>query len=122
MSQAVARLVEAYRKELGAYERILDLAKRASTLLREGRPMAELHRINAEKRELLAEVEAVERSIAADKAMWRHRGRLSDANAELDDLLSRITGLIERILECELETDRWILHGADLVEDEASTS
>jgi hypothetical protein len=122
LSQAVTRLVEAYRAERQAYARILELAEQAAEVARKGRPMAELHRLNAEKRAALAEVEALERSIAADKARWRHRGRLSDANAELDELLSRITDLIERILECELETDRWILNGADLVEDESSAS
>lgn len=120
MDQTVARLTEAYRTQLKVYERILELARAAERVAREGRPLTELHAINVEKRAALAEIETIERGADADKRRWRAADPRGLAAPELDGLLSEVRGVIEAILRCEQETDRWILRATGLREAETT--
>jgi hypothetical protein len=117
LDQTVARLTEAYRTQLRVYERILELACAAETIAREGRPLAELHAINVEKRGALADIESIERRVVEDKRLWRDVGRGGPEDDELDGLLTELRGVIEAILRHEQETDRWILRAAGLREN-----
>jgi hypothetical protein len=108
LDPTVARLTEAYRTQRKVYERILELARAAERLAREGRPLHELHAINVEKRAALAEIEAIERGTEQDRRAWRATDPDGPTAPELDALLTELRGLIETILRHEQETDRWL--------------
>ena len=114
MKDVIARLVLAYRRELELYDEVLDLAHEGVAAVRDARPLRELQAINTRKQARLAEIDAVERAVAADKHTWRTTPRTNLQSPELQMLLERLTDRIEQILRAERETDRWIVQGAAL--------
>ena len=114
MNEVVTRLVLAYRREFELYGEILSLAREGIQRAQSCRPLAELHAVNERKRTLLEEIEAIERTIASDKASWRDGARAAEAARELDDLLAQLSDRVAEILRAERETERWIIAGAGL--------
>lgn len=114
MKDVVARLILAYRRELELYAEVLDLAHEGVTAVRDCRPLDELQTVNTRKQARLAEIDAIERAIEADKKTWRETPRAGLDAPELQSLLRRLTDRIEEILRAERETDRWIVQGAAL--------
>lgn len=114
MKDVVARLILAYRRELELYGEVLDLAHEGVAAVRDCRPLSALQAVNTRKQARLAEIDAIERAIAADKKTWRETPRATLHSPELQALLERLTDRIEQILRAERETDRWIVQGAAL--------
>lgn len=114
MKDVVARLILAYRRELELYAEVLDLAHEGVAAVRDCRPLQELQAVNTRKQARLAEIDAIERAIEADKQTWHETPRSSLDSPELRALLERLTDRIEQILRAERETDRWIVQGAAL--------
>lgn len=114
MKDVIARLILAYRRELELYAEVLDLAHEGVAAVRDCRPLGELQAVNTRKQVRLAEIDAIERAIEADKKSWRETSRSSFDSPELRGLLERLTDRIEQILRAERETDRWIVQGAAL--------
>lgn len=112
MSGTVGRLIEAYGRELELYDQVLVLAREAMEVVRDGRPLRELHAVNQKKKERLDEVASIETEISRDKETWRRGVRLDEPNAQLDELLAELSRRIEQILRVEEETDSWILRAA----------
>lgn len=112
MIDTVPRLRRAYLQQQAAYEEVLRLAREGARRVHAGEPLPRLQEVNLRKRECLAEVEQIEREIAADKQAWRLAQPGGPEARELHAMLQRLTDLIEQILDCERETDRWILQGA----------
>ena len=113
MSPETEALLNAYRRQEDAYRRVLELAVEGSRLLRDGRPLAELHRVNLQKKLILQELARADLQKGSEITESRVAPSVGDASAELEGLLMRISSLIERILHQERETDRWIVHGSD---------
>ena len=114
MKDVIARLILAYRRQLELYTEVLDLAHEGVAVVRDCRPLADLQAVNTRKQARLAEIDAIERAIAADKQTWRDTPRASLQSPELQTLLERLKERIEQILRAERETDRWIVQGAAL--------
>ena len=105
MKDVIGRLVLAYRRELELYGEVLELAQEGVRLVRDCRPLGELHAVNERKRVRLTEIEEIERHIHADKRAWRDHPATSTQGMELQTLLRRLTDRIEQILLAERETD-----------------
>lgn len=116
MSANTLKLLTHYQQQLASYERVLALANDGVGVVRDGRPLEELHSVNLRKKELLDEIARRETLVATQKQEWRRLPRSGAASVELEALLARITALIELILRQEHETDRWILHGSGMQE------
>lgn len=114
MKDVIARLILAYRRELELYAEVLDLAHEGVAAVRDCRPLCDLQAVNTRKQARLAEIDAIERAIEADKKTWRETPRAGLDSPELQALLQRLTDRIEQILRAERETDRWIVQGAAL--------
>jgi hypothetical protein len=121
VSAALTRLLSAYREQAHAYEAVLELAQEGVAAVRAGAPLLLLHELNVRKRGCLEHIEQIEAGIAADKQAWRAGARAGREALELERLLAELTDLIEQILACERETDRWVVQGAgELPADVAS--
>jgi tetratricopeptide (TPR) repeat protein len=122
VKDVIARLILAYRRELELYAEVLDLAHEGVATVRDCRPLCDLQAVNTRKQARLAEIDAIERAIEADKKIWRETPRAGLDAPELESLLQRLTDRIEQILRAERETDRWIVQGAALsTADQPST-
>ena len=114
MKEVVLRLVLAYRRELELYGEILDLAREGQASARACSALTHLHAINERKQSHLQEIESIERDIGDDKSVWRASKNTDHGSREIETLLAKLTERIERIIEAERETDRWIISGAGL--------
>lgn len=112
MIDTLPRLRRAYRQQQEAYEEVLRLAREGARRVYAGEPLPRLQEVNLRKRECLARVEQIEREIAEDKHAWHAAQPRGPEARELHAMLQQLTDLIEQILDCERETDRWILRGA----------
>ena len=97
MKDVIARLILAYRRELELYGEVLDLAHEGVAAVRDRRPLQELQAINTRKQARLAEIDAIERAIAADKTTWHDTPRATLDSPDLRALLERLTDRIEQI-------------------------
>lgn len=109
VAPTLVRLADAYRAQLVHYARVRELAREGLEAVRGGAPLSELHRLNLAKRQELARVEQIDRSVAPEKAHWRDGGRFEPGAHELDRLMAQLTDTIEEILGLERQCDRAIL-------------
>ena len=122
MNELVDRLRRAYRRELDLYVEVERLGEAGLGVARDGRPLAELNQINSEKQRFLRKIAEIEASISSDKHAWRKASPPDLIGDELDGLLQELRVRIERILELERESERWILENSGALDTKAAHS
>lgn len=122
MNELVSRLRRAYQRELDLYGQVERLGRDGVRAAKEGRPLADLNQINAEKQEILRQIADIEIAISSDKHAWRRAGQLDLTGDELDGLLQQLRSRIESILELEKESERWIVERSGVLESRVAAS
>jgi hypothetical protein len=107
MEATMRRLCDVYRQERESYYEILDHVQKQRTLIESGASYAEINRELALKRDILIEIEHLEKGIHTDRELWRrHKHTLDSAMTEtLMGLLTDVSSLVEVILERERENE-----------------
>ena len=107
MESKLQRLIDVYAQERRLYGEILRHVRCQRELIDAGAGYAQINAELARKRELLQEVEALERGVREDRELWRQRRHELDGGGAklLLALLAEVTVLVEEILERERENE-----------------
>jgi len=107
MEALLQKLIQVYRKEIRLYREILLLVRSQREEILSGASYAEINEGLRRKRELLLEVEELEKGIREEKDLWQRRQRQLDgeAAANLMVLLADLTEAVEEILTMERENE-----------------
>ena len=97
-------LFQLLQKERGYYAVVLELAKTEKEKLAQQRPFNELSQVLRKKQIILACIEEIEEDLQPLKSFWlEHKQDSHDMNKEIDDLLKKLSYLVEEILVIDQE-------------------
>ena len=97
-------LFQLLQKERGYYAVVLELAKTEKEKLTQQRPFNELSQVLRKKQIILACIEEIEEDLQPLKSFWlEHKQDSQDMNKEIEDLLKKLSYLVEEILVIDQE-------------------
>ena len=97
-------LFQLLQKERGYYAVVLELAKTEKEKLTQQRPFNELSQVLRKKQIILACIEEIEEDLKPLKSFWLdHKHDSLDMNKDIEELLKKLSYLVEEILEIDQE-------------------
>ncbi len=104
-------LLDLYESERTMYQEILELSRRQSEAIRQGKPLADIRTLLDRKRTMLDMITHMEAQHQSARQTWqesRHRIQ-GELVARMQRILATVGDLLEEILRIEAENDRLFL-------------
>jgi len=107
----LADLLSLYAEEVRLYQQILALSRQQGATVRRGGDLREIQAILEQKQECLEVINRLEKADGGARSLWENGKEKwsSEGQARLHTVLRQVSSLIEQILSCEEETDRYLL-------------
>ncbi|MFH1844481.1 MAG: hypothetical protein ABIF77_14875 [bacterium] len=104
-------LLGLYAEEVRLYQQVLELSRQQGTTVRRDGDLLEIRVILEQKRDCLDRIDRLEKADGGARSLWENGKEKwsSVGQAKLHKVLRQVSALIEQILCCEEETDRYLL-------------